>query len=171
MRTLERVAPLDSLRVRVPEHIALKILEQLETAGRGMVGGLLLGTLEDGMVRVERILPCRNQAPEADRGRIYDVAAEITANVARSIAGRPFRVIGRYCGGGEGAGHAQPSPRESGPGLRSESDLWLVARAGGEAPGELRLTAWLPGTAGGEPLEVGVDRVQPDLLQRIRCPD
>jgi len=164
---MERVVVSDKLRVRIPEHLALRILDQLETAGGEIAGGLLLGTRNEDAIRVERILPCRNQASAADRACTFDLSPEVIASVARAIEGRPYAVVGRYCGPGREAFH----PRPWGPEVQPDWNVWVVGCLGEGMVLERRLTAWCLATAVGEPTEVAVDLVRVDPLRRQQCPE
>jgi len=164
---MERVVAPDKLRVWIPEHLALRIFDQLKSTESGISGGLLLGTHDGDVIRVERILPCRNQAPEADRTRVYDLSPEVVASVARAMEGRPYAVVGRYCGPGNDGFQGRPWA----PDAQHDRNFWVVGYLGRMGAPEDRLKAWLLATAAGEPTEVAVDLVREDPLRRQKCPE
>src|SRR5688572_9910518 len=54
---------------------------QLVAAGRELQGGLLLGNLKGRVAVVERVLPCRNSAPEVERSLRYELDGRVIPNL------------------------------------------------------------------------------------------
>jgi proteasome lid subunit RPN8/RPN11 len=122
------------------------ILEQARSVPLEEVCGLLVGGINGGGVRVERIIRCPNIEPDERRSNRFSIDPREIIEVERSLRGTGEEVVGFY--------HSHPFSDAVPSGVDLTfmelwpDALWLIAERTGEpGGGRMRIWQWDPDAA------------------------
>lgn len=130
------------------------ILEHAAAEDPDEACGILVGRTTAHRVRVREALPCRNAAPEAERGRRFEIDPRTLIDVRRELRASEHGIVGFY--------HSHPA----GPAAPSRTDLeylrlwpetaWVIAGVGPGRRPVLRAW-WLDAEGGGAVRELRIE--------------
>lgn len=142
-------------------HIGAPLLERVQdhalAGSPHEVCGILIGRNYEGTVRVSRMLPCHNIAPESERGRRFSIDPAAVINLQRALRPTAEAIVGFY--------HSHPHHSA----VPSQLDLehvrlwpetvWLIA--GVNPRDETELRAWWLDAGHDDVRELAIVATQP----------
>lgn len=134
------------------------ILEHATSAHPEEACGILIGRIEAAHIRVRRALPCRNEAPPAQRPRRFEIDPRIVLNVQRELRTTDQAIVGFY------HSHPDTAPAPSRTDLEYlrlwPDTIWLIVGVDAKRQAVTRAW-WLDALPGDDVRELGITSPAP----------